>query len=103
MDAGDSLIQALESEYDLEEGFLGKLRSGVFDPAGLERVKSLLTSIHLDDAGDINRRLVALLWFMPTLMTWQIERVGERGGNVQELIRGIDQVQEILSSLLGLP
>jgi hypothetical protein len=99
------LLGRLEAEYDLDHGFLGRLRQGQFDPTGLDRLLHLLRSIDWGEAAVLTRRLVALLWLIPTLMTWQRERVAEQGGDVEALRRGIDQVQELLAapSVLGMP
>lgn len=98
-----ALVKALEAEYDLDSGFMGQLRQGIFDPTGLARLIVLLDSINLGEEGTIQRRLVALLWMMPTIMSWQIERVAERGGDIEQLRYGIDRVQAVLNSVLGTP
>lgn len=97
------LIKALEAEYDLDHGFLGQLRQGNFEASGLQRLIALLQSIDLDEVLMIDRRLVSLLWMIPTIMSWQIDRVAENGGDIVHLQRGIDEAQTILNSLLGLP
>jgi hypothetical protein len=98
-----SLIRALEAEYDLETGFLGRLRRGVFDQAGLERLIAVLDSIEWGDDRTVDRRLVALLWLIPTLMGWQVERVTAQTGDSEQLRHGIDKVQAILNGVLGTP
>ncbi|MGZ3583845.1 MAG: hypothetical protein ACXWQR_00235 [Ktedonobacterales bacterium] len=98
------LIQTLEAEYDLDSGFLGRLREGTFDAAGLDRLIAILKSIEPSNEEVINRRLVALLWMIPTLMEWQVERIAEHGGDAKQLERGISEVQGILmDSVLGTP
>lgn len=97
------LIRALEAEYDLDSGFLGQLRQGNFESIGLERLIALLRSITISNEPTINRRLVSLLWVIPTFMGWQEARVAENDGDTVQLQHGIDKVQEILNSLLGTP
>jgi hypothetical protein len=99
------LCTRLEAEYDLDQGFLGRLRQGQFDPMGLDRLVCLLRSIDFGEAVLLNRRVVGLLWMIPTMMMWQLERVAEQGGDIEALRRGINQVQEILASpsVLGMP
>jgi hypothetical protein len=101
----DDLISALEHEWDLGEGFLGKLRENTFDSAGLERLMRLLDGIDFGDAPEVNRRLVSLLWFMPLFMEWQRERAHEHGVDPQALAHAIDRVQNAISSekVLGFP
>jgi hypothetical protein len=88
-----------------DNGFLGQLRQGHFDALGVERFLCLLQSINFGEAALVNRRVVALLWMIPTLMTWQIERVAEQGGNLETLRHTIEHVQELLQSpsVLGIP
>lgn len=97
------LIKALEAEFDLDHGFLGQLRQGNFDPSGLQRLITLLESIDLGDELAIDRRLVSLLWMLPTFMEWQVERVAENGGDIVQLRHGVDRVQGILQLVLGMP
>jgi hypothetical protein len=99
------LIRRLEAEYDLDHGFLGQLREGQFDPMGLDRLLHLLESLDFGEATLLNRRVVAVLWMIPTLMTWQLERVAEQGGDLETLRHGIDKVEAILTSpsVLGVP
>jgi hypothetical protein len=99
----DELIAALEHEWDLCEGFLGKLREGTFDPAGLDRLMRLLDGIDFTDAPEVNRKLVSLLWFMPLFMEWQRERVHEHGADPQTLMHAINRVQGSIERILGLP
>lgn len=97
------LIERLEAEYDPDSGFIGQLRIGVFDSAKLERLLGLLEGLDIADQRILDRRLVSLLWMMPTIMGWQTERVIERGGNETQLHEGIDKVQAILNGILGTP
>lgn len=97
------LIKRMEAEYDLDTGFLGRLRQGVFDQAGLDRLLALLRAIDFGDQDCIDRRVVALLWLIPTLMMWQQERVIEHGGDVRKLRQGIDVTQSELNRILGMP
>ena len=92
------LVTRLEAEYDLDYGFLGRLRQRQFDPIGLDRLLRLLQSIDFGEATLINRRIVALLWMIPTLMTWHLEGITKQGGDVERLRHGIDQVEAILGS-----
>jgi hypothetical protein len=104
-DEARRLCSRLEAAYDLDEGFLGRLRQGQFDPMGLDRLLRLVQSIDFGEAAHLNRRVVALVWMIPTLMTWQLERVAEQGGDVAARRRGINRVQEILASpsVRGMP
>jgi hypothetical protein len=98
------LIVRLEAEWDRSQGFLGRLRTGEFDPAGFERFEQLLRSVNLGDEETIDRRLVSLLWFVPLFMTWQRERVAEQGGDPDQVEAATQKITDILlRDVLGAP
>ncbi|HEX9069596.1 MAG TPA: hypothetical protein VF807_12565, partial [Ktedonobacterales bacterium] len=78
---------------------------GDFDTSGLARLLQLLHAIDFGSATQIERRVVALLWMIPTLMRWQRERVREKGGDLARFEQGITQVETALHSpaVLGFP
>ncbi|TAH49790.1 MAG: hypothetical protein EYC68_16315 [Chloroflexota bacterium] len=96
-------IPLLEQEWELESGFLGKLRDGNFDSAALERLMRLLESINVDHAVTLERRFVSLTWLIPIYITWQRERVQEKMGDVSSLDRAADRLQTVLDKILGIP
>jgi hypothetical protein len=102
MDAAEA-IKLLESEWEQPDGFLGRLREGKFDTAGFERFEKLLRSIDRHQDGVINRRLVSLLWYAPTFMSWQRERVAEQGSSIEELEIAITKTHNLLEEILGVP
>lgn len=95
------LISDLEAEYDQEEGFLGLLRSGHFDTLARDRFLSLLNSIETGRGEVINRRLVALLWYMPLFLQWQDRRLDEEEKVALQQVT--DQVTNRLEHILGVP
>jgi hypothetical protein len=99
----DLVIPALEREWAQPDGFFGRLRMGVFDSDGFERVVRLIKSIHIDDRLVIDRRLVSLTWYMPLFMLWQRESLNARGMSAQELDRACNHVEDLVENLLGLP
>ena len=97
------LIEMLEAEW-AEDGFLGRLRRGTFEPSGYTRLKEKLDLIRFKEGDAIDRRLVSLLWFVPTLMSYQRERVAERGGDVAALDQALNEVRsKLLRDILGTP
>lgn len=95
--------ELLEAEWDLSEGFLGRLREGHYDPEGFRRFEQLLRSIQLDEEKPLDRRFVALTWYVPTFMSWQRERVEEVSGSIRELDAAITKIHNLLEQLLGVP
>jgi len=86
---------------------LGALRQGLFQPGGVEALLAVLREVDVgasEGGRTIDRRLVALSWFIPTFMGWQRERVRERGGDVGQLDVAINKVVGVLlERVLGAP
>jgi hypothetical protein len=99
----ESLITQLEKEWELSSGFLGNLRTGTFDPDGLARLIEILQSVNLEDATTLERRFVSLTWYIPLFMDWQRQRLREKGTDTSGLDSGINQIQSLLESILGVP
>lgn len=95
------LISDLEAEYDQEQGFLGLLRAGHFDSIARDRFFRLLESIDLGAGGLIDRRVVALLWYVPMFMQWQERRLD--GDERQALQAATNRVTAELERILGAP
>lgn len=102
MSSLQELVEKLDLEYDRSEGFLGLLRTGVFDPQGASRLLGLLSSLELGD-GPVDRRLVQLLWYMPIFLQWQRERFELSGGDVEAVESTLNEVVLILEGVLGVP
>jgi hypothetical protein len=79
------------------------LRRGEFDEAGFSRLIGTLEHIDLQDSTSVDRRVVSLLWYIPIFMGWQIERVQESGVSVEDFDKAINQVQNLLEGILGIP
>jgi hypothetical protein len=62
------LIRRLEAEIYAPIGFIVQLRQGTFQPDGLERLITLLTSIAPSQERTIDRKLVSLLWDLARFM-----------------------------------
>jgi hypothetical protein len=96
-------IPALEAEWAKPDGFLARVREGVFDPQQGAGFVRLLESLTAPTDAVIDRRLVALLWYIPGFLQWQKERVSEKGGDAIALERLSNQVQGIIEGILGVP
>jgi len=95
------LVSDLEAEYDQEEGFLGLLRTGHFDSLARDRFLRLLQSIDLGTGGSIDRRVVALLWYVPLFMQWQERRLD--ADERKALQAAANRVTSELERILGVP
>lgn len=95
------IIPKLEKEWD-QNGFLGALRSGNFQTERYKQFINLLQNIEAENEL-IDKRLVALTWYIPLFMNWQKERVLEKGGDIELLDTVINQVTTLLEEKLGVP
>jgi hypothetical protein len=94
-------IPELEKLWEVG-GFFGRLRQGDYDTNGVGGVEQLFRAIQIDDTG-FPRRFVSLTWWIPMFMEWQVERVAQRGGDVEQLKRDVVRLRNALDSLLGVP
>jgi len=101
MGVSQSLIRRIDKHYELESGFLGRLRSGAFDAIEAADLLAALRELDLGDEVDVNRRLVSLLWYMPLFIEWQERRVPE--SNQLALRTVLNEVTTELERVLGVP
>jgi hypothetical protein len=93
----------LEAEWSKPEGFLGRAREGLFDSQRGDEFVEKLQRIRLQDGDRIDRRLVSLLWYIPTFLRWQKERISESGGDTIAFERLSNRVQTVVEGILGVP
>ncbi len=98
------LIKLIEKEWDLEQGFLGKLRAGKFIEDDYVRFKKSLQKItsEIKSQDQISRRLTSLIWYIPLFMNWQSERVAQTM-DLKEYEQKADEIQTIIEEALGTP
>jgi hypothetical protein len=93
MTAGD-LLDRIANEYDLDHGFIGKVRSGQFDKQALERLLRLLRECPSASQEPMDARMVRLLWWMPWIVEWQVQRLTAEG-------RPADQLRAAQTAIFG--
>src|SRR5947207_3160048 len=99
-----SMVPSIEQEWDLEEGFLGKLRMGSFDADRFERLIKTLEAVEVEETETVlDRRFVGLTWYIPQFMTWQQQRIEAQGGDAGDLELAKSKIEGILEKLLGVP
>lgn len=98
----NELIEKLEEEWDVD-GFLGRVREGVFSVAEGENFLKLLSSIQIPDDALIPKRLLSLLWYIPLFLGWQDSRVAKIQGSTEEYTRFVTEVINLLEDVLGYP
>ncbi len=102
MSTSQEIVERLDLEYDLSEGFLGRLRSGIFDPKGKERLLGLLNSMELEN-GPVDMSLVRHLWFLPIFIQWQKERFEYENRNAELVESTLTEVVNVLTEVVGVP
>jgi hypothetical protein len=98
----DRVIAQLESEWALD-GFFGRVRDGDFDQTRAQSVLAILRQLRVEDNDLVPQRLVALLWYLPSYLGWQTERVEQLGGSRSDYERFITEVMNALEDALGTP
>jgi hypothetical protein len=97
------LIESLEADWSIPDGFLYRARQGIFDPVEGEAILDRLQNIELPDGSVVDRRIVALLWYLPHFLSWQERRVAENGGDTKRYHNLVSRVLAALEGILGVP
>jgi hypothetical protein len=90
------LVPFLEAEWEKPDGFFGKVREGNFDEDHGEQVLAKIREFNFKAISAIDKRLVALLWYIPLFLGWQTKRVAEKGGDVVAYERFEDRMLTVL-------
>lgn len=96
------IIEKLEAEWDTN-GFFDRVRNGDYDAIRGQAVLAVLRAIKIGDEDVVPKRLVSLLWYLPSFLSWQTERIAERGGDRAAYGRFVTEVENILQDVLGVP
>ena len=96
------IIEWLDSEWDTD-GFFDRVRNGDYDVERGKEVLNMLHNINLGEHDPLPRRLVTLLWYLPSFLYWQTERVAERGGDKVAYEKFTTDVHNTLEDVLGTP
>lgn len=95
-------ISQLESTWDVDSGFFGKLRQGIFDKELYNEFIQLLRIFSFEDEELISSRIVSLLWYIPLFMEWQKERV-QKTISIDEYNILKTTIENELERILGIP
>jgi hypothetical protein len=98
----DQLIEAIENQWDTD-GVLGKIRTGEFNSEAGKELINLLEQINIDDDSLVHKRLLTILWYLPTFLIWQRERIDEKSKNVSEYDHFVTGVHNTLENVLCVP
>lgn len=97
-----AIVEELEAEWKTN-GFFDRIRSGDYDAARGQAVLATLRAISIGDDEMAPKRLVSLLWYLPSFLGWQAERIAEKGGDRVAYERFVTEVHNTLEQVLGVP
>ncbi|MCG2632247.1 hypothetical protein L6654_37140 [Bradyrhizobium sp. WYCCWR 13023] len=72
-----AIVEQLETEWDTN-GFFDRVRNGDYDAVRRQAVLATLRMISIGDEETVPKRLVSLLWYLPSFLVWQTKRISER-------------------------
>lgn len=98
------IIRQLEAAWS-EDGVFGNLRQGYFDQEAGAKALELLHQVRatLDNDEFLPKRLVSLLWYIPSFLEWQTARVDEQGGDLRTYEKFVNALHNELENILGVP
>lgn len=95
-------IDRMEVEWD-EGGFFEQIRNGNYDDSRANYIIDLICALETNGQDFLPRRLVALIWYIPIFLEWQVERVVEQGGDNIAFDNFRTKTLNILQNVLGIP
>lgn len=97
-----AIIEQLEVEWNTN-GFFDRVRNGDYDGGRGQAVLTVLRAIKIGEEDMVPKRLVSLLWYLPSFLSWQTERIAEKGGDLVAYERFVTEVEATLQGVLGVP
>ena len=97
-----AIVEQLEAEWDTD-GFFYRVRNGDYDITRGQAVLVILRAIKIDDEVMVPKRLVSLLWYLPSFLAWQAEPIAEKGGDRTAYARFVTEILNTLEEVLGVP
>jgi len=98
----ETIIQGLDAEW-ADGGFFALAREGVFDVPRSQRVLEILRGIDIKNCDHVPSRLLSLIWYMPSFLEWQVDRIKEKGGDTESYRRFVTDVHNTLEDGAGVP
>ncbi|RVU01316.1 hypothetical protein EOD41_04955 [Mucilaginibacter limnophilus] len=96
----DMYIKVIDESWG-ENGFLGKLRDGVFDRNLFNELYASILKLHYKEGEIIPRNVIGILWFIPTFMYRQKEYLNDTDKNAFDEMR--EHIEDAIAGILGYP
>ncbi|UGX95778.1 hypothetical protein G6321_00011810 [Bradyrhizobium barranii subsp. barranii] len=97
-----AIIEQLETEWNTD-GFFDRVRNGDYDATRGQAVLAILRAIKIGDEKMVPKRLLSLLWYLPSFLAWQTERIAEKGRDRTAYERFVTEILNTLQEVLGVP
>jgi hypothetical protein len=105
----EAIIEGLDKEWEIPNGFFYRSRNGIMDEEGFFRVISLLEkskdiiSVSPNETV-ISRRFVKAIWFLPLFLSWQDERINNKGFPTDIYMgQWVARIAQLVEDILGSP
>lgn len=92
-------INKIDESWGLD-GFLGKLKEGIFDQDKYNELKAALSKLDFDNDQHIDRDIIRILWFIPIFMYRFKEHVADCPPNYDAMR---EDIEECLANIFGYP
>lgn len=84
-------------------GFFETLRKGEFDQNQASIFWEKLKAENLPEGDFVSKRLLQLIWYLPSFLEWQKKRVGDVCEKFQEYEKFVNSVMNQLEEIIGVP
>lgn len=84
-----------------ENGFLGKLKDGIFDRTAYNTLRDALLRLKTIEYDYFEKDFVANVWFIPTFMGRQQEYIEDISSNQFNILK--EELEELIADILGYP
>ena len=98
----DEVLQFLDNAWD-RDGFLGEVRTGHFSKEKGDAFLKALGKINIAEELDVPKRLLVLIWYLPSFLEWQKERISEKQGDTRAYEMFVTEVHNVLERVIGVP
>lgn len=97
-----AIVEQLDAEWDTN-GFFDRVRNGDYDAVRGQVGLATLRTISIGDEDMVPKRLLSLLWYLPSFLSWQTERIADKSGDRAAYERFVTEVLNALEQALGVP
>jgi hypothetical protein len=90
----------IEESWD-ENGFMGKLRNGIFDREAYNNLRDALLKLQPFDYTYFDKYFVSLVWFIPIYIGRQKQYIGSISSIEYDALK--EELEELIAGIFGYP